>query len=246
MTQAILKQFRAEGGFKTNPSSNFGDIFATKVDVDSIVIDSNSISTKTVNQNLNLITTGTGAVSVSRLIANTINASTITGNLTGNVTGDVTGNLTGNVTGNLIGNVTGNINSSGTSNFANAVISGGSINNVPIGQSVPNQGSFTTVNATNITGPIGNITKNIGKFTSIESDGQIKTVSDIDSTNITSGSILTNGGVGIAKNLNVGGNVNINGVARASAPVDSTDLTNKTYVDFQDIKGLAYAVAFGL
>lgn len=246
MTQAILKQFRAEGGFKTNPSSNFGDIFATKLDVDSLIIDSNSISTKTANQNLNLITTGTGAVSVSRLIANVINAQSLTGNLTGNVTGNVTGDLTGNVTGNVTGNLTGNVNSTGTSNFSNIIVNAGSIDNTVIGQTIRNLGFFTNLTANNITGPVGEITKNTGKFTSLETDDEVVVNSQLDSTSFNNGSITTDGGMGIAKNLNVGGNVEIVGIARAADPIDSNDLTNKTYVDSQDIKGLAYAVAFGL
>jgi hypothetical protein len=245
MTQAILKQFRAEGGFKSNPSSNFGDIFATKLDVDNIIIDSNSISTKLVNQNLNLVTTGSGAVSVSRLIANTVNAQSITGNLTGNVVGNVTGNVVGNVTGNVVGNVTGNVTSTGASSFSSIAVTGGTINNTAIGTITPSTGNFTNLSATAINGPIGATTRNTAQFTLIETN-IVVAESTLDSNGIGTGSIVTAGGVGVAKNVNVGGDLIVAGRAQASTPQSPQDLTNKIYVDDQSIRNLAYSVAFGL
>jgi hypothetical protein len=245
MTQAILKQFRAEGGFKSDPSSNFGDIFATKLDVDSLIIDSNSISTKLVNQNLNLVTTGSGAVSISRLIANTVNAQSITGNLTGNVVGNITGDLTGNVTGNLTGNVTGNVTSTGLSAFSSISVTGGTINNTAIGTTTPSTGNFTNLTATSINGPIGTVTRNSAQFTSMETN-TVVVDSTLDSNGIGTGSIVAAGGVGVAKNVNVGGNLIVAGRAQASTPQSPQDLTNKIYVDDQSIRNLAYSVAFGL
>ena len=245
MTQALLKQFRAEGGFKSDPSSNFGDIFATKLDVDNLIIDSNSISTKLVNQNLNLVTTGSGAVSVSRIIANTVNAQSITGNLTGNVVGSVTGNLTGNVTGDVTGNVTGNVTSTGTSSFSSIAVTGGNINNTVIGSITPSTGNFTNLTATAINGAIGTISRNTAQFSSIEA-GSITVDSTLDSNNVGTGSLVIAGGAGIAKNVNVGGNLTVSGRAQASSPQSPQDLTNKIYVDDQSIRNLAYSVAFGL
>lgn len=245
MTQALLKQFRAEGGFKSDPSSNFGDIFATKLDIDNLIIDSNSISTKLVNQNLNLVTTGSGAVSVSRLIANTINAQSLTGNLTGNVVGSVIGNLTGDVTGDLTGNVTGNVTSTGTSSFSSITVTGGIINNAVIGSVTPSTGNFTNLTATAINGPIGTTVRNTAQFSSIEAGGVVVD-STLDSNSIVTGSIVAAGGVGVAKNINVGGDLIVAGRAQAASPQSPQDLTNKIYVDDQSIKNLAYSVAFGL
>lgn len=247
MTQATLKQFRAEGGFKTNPSSNFGDVFATRLEVDGILtVDGNSISLSTPNQNLNIVLVGSGAVSTSRIIANQISASSIFGNLSGNVTGDLTGNVTGNLTGNVTGNLTGNVFSVGTSSFLNALISGGSITGTPIGNSNASTGNFTTLTANQITGTIGLTTQNPGSFTNLTASEQVSFSNESDSTSTSNGSVIVNGGIGIAKNVNIGENLNITGTASASDPVTNSNLANKGYVDRQDIKGIAYAVAFGL
>jgi len=246
MTQAILKQFRAEGGFKTNPSSNFGDVFATKLDVDNLIIDNNAISTKLANQNLNLVTTGTGAVSTSRIIVNSLNAQSITGNLTGNVTGNLTGNVTGNLTGNVTGNLTGNVTSSGSSLFNFATINGGAINDTPIGNSLPSTATFTSVVASNITGPIGLLTRNNGQFLSLSTTGNVTITSEDNSDSISSGSIVASGGAGIAKNVNIGGSLTVLGTAQAAPPENPEDLANKIYVDDQSVKNLAFSVAFGL
>ena len=247
MTQATLKQFRAEGGFKTNPSSNFGEIFATKLDIDGVLsIDNNSIAIANANQNLNLIVTGTGVVSTTRLVANQITTSTITGNLIGNVTGNLTGNVVGNVTGNVIGDVTGNVSSSGVSSFSNISVSGGSINSTQIGTSGPASARFTSLEANEITGAIGNGNKNSGSFTTLSATGQLTLTDSTQSSNLSSGALILSGGAAITKNVNIGGNVNITGIASAANPVSGSNLTTKTYVDRQDIKSLAYAVAFGL
>ena len=235
MTAAIVKQFKAEGGFVTGPESNFGVVTATRLQVDNLRLDLNTITATNTNGNINLVTTGTGAVVIDQLAVNTVNAFAITGNLTGNVTG----NLTGNVTGNII--------STGTSAFNNATISGGSINGVPIGAGSANTGRFTTLTATSgITGAIGNSTKNTGQFTFLTADNNVTFSSETESTTITSGALTVAGGIGVVKNVNIGGELSVTGTVSAADPVASSDVTTKIYVDTANVKNLAYAVAFGL
>ena len=235
MTAAVVKQFKAEGGFVTGPESNFGVVTATRLQVDNLRLDLNTITATNTNGNINLVTTGTGAVVVDQLAVNTVNAFSITGNLTGNVTG----NLTGNVTGNII--------STGTSAFNNATISGGTINGVPIGAGSPNTGRFTSLTATSgITGAIGNTTKNTGQFTFLTADNNVTFSSTTESVSISSGALTVSGGLGISKNVNIGGELAVTGTVSAATPVDSNDVTTKIYVDTANIKNLAYAVAFGL
>lgn len=243
MTVAILKQFKSESGFVTGPESNFGAVTATQIDVDNIRINANSITATNTNGNINLVTTGTGSVVIDKLAVNTVNAFAITGNLTG----DVLGNLTGNVTGNLTGNVTGNILSIGASAFTNVQITGGSVDAVPIGQSTPSTGRFTSlVSTTGITGSIGATTKNTGQFTFLQADNPISALSVVESNDTTSGSLVVSGGVGIAKNVNIGGELIVAETITASNPTTDTHLTTKFYVDRQAVKSLAFAVAFGL
>jgi len=235
MTAAIVKQFKAEGGFVTGPESNFGVITATRLEVDNLRLDLNTITATNTNGNINLVTTGTGAVVIDRLAVNTVNAFAITGNLTGNVTG----NLTGNVTGNII--------STGISAFNNASISGGSINATTIGNSTATTGRFTALTATtSITGPIGNVTKNTGQFTFLTADNNVTLSSETESVSVSSGALTVSGGVGIVKNVNIGGELTVTGTVSAATPVESNDVTTKIYVDTANIKNLAYAVAFGL
>jgi hypothetical protein len=243
MTAAILKQFKSESGFVTGPESNFGAITATQLDVDNIRINANSITATNASGNINLVTTGTGSVVIDKLAVNTVNAFAIAGNLTGNVLGNVTGNLTGNVTG----NVTGNIISVGASAFTNVQITGGSVNAVPVGQSTPAAGKFTSlISTTGITGSIGATTKNTGQFTFLQADNAISALSVLESNDTTSGSLVVSGGVGIAKNVNIGGTLTVAGPVTADEATTNTQLTTKFYVDRKATVSLAFAVAFGL
>lgn len=243
MTVAILKQFKSESGFITGPESNFGAITATQLDVDNIRINANSITATNASGNINLVTTGTGSVVIDKLAVNTVNAFSIVGNLTGNVLGNVTGTLTGNV----VGNVTGNIVSIGASAFTNVQITGGSLNAVPVGQTTPAAGRFTSlISTTGITGSIGATTKNTGQFTFLQADNAISALSVLESTSTTSGSLVVSGGVGIAKNVNIGGALTVEETVTAAAPTINSHLTTKFYVDKKATVSLAFSVAFGL
>ena len=109
-------------------------------------------------------TTTIGASNPTTITGTTITATTgfsgnVTGNVTGNLTGNVTGNLTGNVTGNVTGNLTGNVTSTGTSSFSDIDVTGGKINNTPIGATTPTTVKGTTITAT--TGFSGDLTGNV-------------------------------------------------------------------------------------
>lgn len=254
MALATVKQFKAEGGFVTSPESNFGAITGTQLDIDNIRINGNTISATNTNGNINLTTTGTGQIVVGELSANTMSAVTVTADLLGNVTGSIKSATTSATildtttsTATFTGNVTGNIVSIGASGFTNITITGGSINNVPIGASTPNTGRFSTlISTTGITGAIGNTTKNTGQFTYLTADNTISALSTTESYSATTGSLVVFGGAGVAGNVNIGGSLVAVGTATAAPPTASTHLTTKNYVDREDVKNFALAIAFGL
>lgn len=248
MTQAAFRQFKSESGFVTSPTSNFGDLTSSRIEVDSLSIDGNSLSAIGINQNINLVTTGTGTVTIDRLSVNTVTASSIsTGNISGVLTGNVIGNVTGNIVGNLTGNVTGNITSIGLSNFDNISITGGVINGTSIGSSIASSGSFTTITAaSSITGPVGTTTASTGRFTDLTVNTSFFIVASTQSNSTLTGAAVISGGLGLGGNLNSNGNANFIGTVNAAEPITDTNLTTKNYVDAKDTIGIAYAVAFGL
>ena len=119
--------------------------------------------TVTANAQPNITSVGTlTSVTVTGNVdAGNVNATNVTGDLTGNVTGDLTGNVTGDVTGDLTGDVTGNITSTGTSTFTTVDINGGAIDGVVIGANSAAAGSFTTIDTTGNATVGGNLTVNV-------------------------------------------------------------------------------------
>lgn len=90
---------------------------------------STTVGTDTITISVDATDANTASAIVARDSSGNFSAGTITANLTGNVTGDVTGNTNGNVTS------------------SNATITGGSVNNTPIGASTAASGAFTTLTA---------------------------------------------------------------------------------------------------
>jgi hypothetical protein len=162
-----------------------------------------------------------------------VGASTFTGDLNGDVTGDVTGNVAGNVTGDVTGNVTGNIESTGTSTFSNAVVSGGAVDNAPVGAETASTGAFTT----------------------LTSNGQTTFTNNEDSSSTVTGAVRVSGGLGVALNANIGGSMTVNSTIISSgnivansnvvinnSPTQPTHAANKGYVDS---RALALSIALG-
>ena len=119
--------------------------------------------TVTANAQPNITSVGTlTSVTVTGNVdAGNVNATNVTGDLTGNVTGDLTGNVTGDVTGDLTGDVTGNITSTGTSTFTTVDINGGAVDGVVIGANSAAAGNFTTIDTTGNATVGGNLTVNV-------------------------------------------------------------------------------------
>jgi hypothetical protein len=121
-------------------------------------------------------------------------------------------------------------------------ISGGSVNNSPIGASTPSSGVFTTLSATSINNtPIGNSTPSTGAFTTLGASGAVTITNATESGSPTQGALVVTGGVGIGGNANVGGNVNVVGNASISGDIGITsDLTVSGNAYFGDGGGDAF------
>lgn len=133
--------------------------------------------------------------------------------------------VTNTMTGNVTGNVTGNITST------NVSITGGAINGTPIGAQTASTGEFTTLTASN----------------------NVIFEKTTNSTSSTTGSVVVSGGVGIVKDINVGGAVSVNTTINATGnittssniivsklPTETSHATNKQYVD---VRSIAMAIA---
>ena len=105
----------------------------------------------------------------------------------------------GNLTGNITGSVTGDITSTGTSTFSGIDIDGGTIDSTVIGATTPVVGTFTTLTATTINGPLTGTVSSISNHdTDALSEGSTNlyyTDSRVDThlnqSNPTSGSVLS-------------------------------------------------------
>jgi len=77
----------------------------------------------------------------------------------------------GNLTGDVTGSVTGDITSTGTSIFSGIDINGGTIDGTPIGVTNPQVGTFTTLTATTINGPLtGTVTGTVSSISNHDTD----------------------------------------------------------------------------
>jgi len=104
----------------------------------------------------------------------------------------------GNLTGNVAGNVAGNITSSG-STFSGIDINGGTIDGTPIGAVTPVVGTFTTLTATTINGPLtGTVSSIANHDTDALTEGSTnlyytnaRVDSHLNQSNPSSGSVLS-------------------------------------------------------
>lgn len=133
--------------------------------------------------------------------------------------------VTDTISGDVTGDLTGNVTST------NVTITGGTINGTPIGAQTASTGEFTTLTASN------NVT--FERTT--------------NSTTSTTGAVVVSGGVGVVKDINVGGAVSVNTTINAvgnittssnviisQLPTQTSHATNKQYVD---VRSIAMAIA---
>lgn len=159
-------------------------------------------TTATLNSTTGNITTlGAGTTTTAVLNSTTGNITTLGAGTTTTVTLNATnGNITtlevGTTTSAVVNTTTANITSGRATTFVatnfssgNAVVTGGSVNNSPVGNSTPSTGAFTTLTASGAT-----------TFTSAT-----------QSDNASTGAVVVTGGLGVGANLNVAGNLTVTG-----------------------------------
>lgn len=179
------------------------------------------------------------------LVSSAINSTTIglltpaSGSFTTlSASGGFTGAVTGNVTGNLTGNVTGNVTSVGSSSFASATLTGGTIDNVSIGATTAQSVRGTTVTATvrfagDLTGNVaGNLTGNVtGNVT-----GNLTGAVAGNVTGDLTGNVTAASGTSTFSSVTINGTLDMNSatgstITGLSTPTGDTDAANKAYVD---------------
>jgi len=198
LANATITTGNAQSWYATDLNSTNGNI-AT---ITATTVNASATTSATLNTtNGNITTLGAVDTTTVNLNATTGNISTLgavdttTVNLnvtTGNVTTLGAGTTTTTTLNATTGNITNAVSTTLVAdNFssANAVISGGSVNNSPVGNSTPSTAAFTTLTSNGLT-----------TFTDAS-----------QSDNASTGAVVVTGGVGIGANLNVAGNVVILG-----------------------------------
>jgi hypothetical protein len=162
----------ATGNFTTANATSFTGYNATVATVNSTTGNITTVNSTTVN-------------------ATTVNAETTTSFNLNSTNGNITTLGAGTATAATLNATNGNVTTLVATNFSsgNARITGGYIDNTPIGANTRSSGAFTTLASNGLT-----------TFTNA-------TESDSPST----GAVVVTGGVGVGANLNVAGNVTITG-----------------------------------
>lgn len=161
------------------------------------------------NINLNLAAKGTGSI---------VAASPVTLSSTLSVTGAIT----------VTGGVTGPVTSS------NAVLTGGTINNVVIGGSTPQTITGTTITST--VGFVGNLTGNVtGNTTGTHTGAVVGNVTGNVTGSLT-GNVTAASGTSTFENVTINGSLDMNSatgstITGLSTPTADSDAANKAYVD---------------
>lgn len=170
----------------------------------------------------NITTLGVGTTTTATINATngnitTLSASTTTSATVNATTGNITTLGASTATATTLNATTGNITSGRATtlvadNFSsgNTVLTGGSVNSSPIGNSTPSTGAFTTLTSSGLT-----------TFTNAT-----------QSDNATTGALVVTGGVGIGANLNVAGNVTITGNLTV---LGNTTTLNTESLDVEDL-----------
>ena len=207
----------------------------------------NTVTLSPANYNVSISPTGTGTVTINPTVTGAMDNVAIGANTASTATFTTltaTGNLTANTTNK---NVSLGASSGGGTTTINSGTTG-TIDNMIIGGTTAKAGTFTalTVNTSASLSPSGTVTINpgttsninnvnigattagTGKFTTLSSTGAFSVTDTTQSTDYTTGSITTLGGLGVAKNANIGGDVIITGnltVQGTTTTVNSTTVT---------------------
>jgi len=193
LANATITTGNVESWYATNLNSTTANI---------TTLDAGTTTSAVLNSTTaNITTLGAGTTTSAQLNATTANITTLgAGTTTSAQLNATTGNITtlgaGTTTTATLNTTTGNITNGMSTTFVatnfsspNAVVTGGSVNNSPIGNTTPSTAAFTTLTASGAT-----------TFTNA-------TQSDSAST----GAVVVTGGVGVGANLNVAGNVTVTG-----------------------------------
>jgi hypothetical protein len=128
-------------------------------------------------------------------------------------------------TGRLNGTLYGDVNSTGISAFSGITVTGGTINGTSIGATTKSSGGFTTIGAT----------------------GVVTLTDTSNSTTHENGTLVVKGGIGVALDVRVGGNLYVGGMTTSQdiisnsnvvvprLPSLTTHAANKRYVDTRSI-----------
>jgi hypothetical protein len=189
------------------------------------------------NKNISIQPTGTGTVTISPATVGAIDNVIIGANTPKGAT-FTTLTTQGNVTLNGSGSIV-NLTPTGSGYVTVNPGALGTIDNMSVGATTSSTGKFTTLQATtsatfNTSGDvsiqpsgtatiaptttgtidnvnIGNTTRGTAKFTTLAANSTVTVSDSTESTSTTTGAVQVAGGVGIVKNLYVGGNTNIAG-----------------------------------
>ncbi len=185
-----------------------GNTTLSYLEVDNLKMDSNTISSKTGNINITPITG-------SKIFLDTDIS----------VDGGVITGATSISSTSFTGNLSGNITSTGNSSFTDVDITGGSINDTPIGDTSASTGSFTTLKTSddcNFRGVFAIASNGIGVSVPIVSSNALTNTGTFSTNN---GSFIVNSnGKGIfASDLDVNGTLTVDGELSANAYTATSD-----------------------
>jgi len=153
----------------------------------------------------NLVLGATTAARSVKILSGGVNAANIVA--TFNTPGTVSA---GTTSGALV--LTGGAGISGAVNIGGSVTGGAaifsSLNNTPIGGSTPSTAAFTTETVGGLQAQaIGNVTPGSGAFTTLTASGITQITNSTQATSTTTGALVISGGVGVAKDMYVAGNI---------------------------------------
>ena len=201
------------GSMGVNNNASIGDLTVTGA----------TLGTSVTNGNVTIDANGTGSVVLN-------DKTSVNGALS--VTGAVTSTTTVSAP-----SLSGNVTSTGLSTFANVDINSGTIDATTIGATTRADAFFNSVTGGTATfasinnTPIGNAVPSTGAFTTLDANGNVNFTGQAQSTLTNNGAVVIAGGVGITKNLNVGGDAIITGNLTVQGVSTTVNSQNVSTVD---------------